>query len=125
METPLARLQFEVWEIQFRFAKRNQLDWCMGGRSDPNADGTLSAKLQSPPRGLPRARLRGILGVSLYPRQVGYPASTNTDASLGHSVAGYQFAALAYQSCVAQKSLLVRLDGRTTHERREGRKGLA
>ena len=94
----------------------------LGRPPGPNADGTLSAKLKSPPPGLRRAGCREVLGVLSRPEQVRYPATANADASLGFCVTGDQSAALAPQTCYPQRSLLVRLEGQATRGHQAGKK---
>ena len=53
-----ANFPLGVWKIDGRLADKDQSEWRMGVRLGVNADGTLSAQLQSPPPGLRRARRR-------------------------------------------------------------------
>lgn len=81
----------------------------MGLRPDP---------IRTPPPGLRRAGVLEFLAVASCLGQVGYRASMNMGASLGYATMGRQPPFLAFQNCVPQRSLLVRLEGQATRAHR-------
>ena len=104
IEPPLVALPSEIWEIKDRLANRNRHYCRTGVRARTHADGTLY--------GLRRPGLREIPCVLSNPGQVGYPASMNTDASLGFLVTTFHAASLAFKSRDASGNLLVSVAGK-------------
>ena len=81
---------------------------------EPNANGAPSQESQGPKLMSPAARKvspRDLLLFLQNPDQVGYPATLDTDACLGFSVASYQAWEILYGSCGAAAFNPVRLSG--------------
>ena len=66
-----------------------------------------------------RVGVREIPDIVFFPGQVGYPTSMNTDAGQGSSVTGYEKSQMAFESCGASRSSLVRLMGQDSQGRKK------
>ena len=81
--TLIADLPCVVWEIEDRAANKGRRSWRSGVCLGLNAGVALSAELKSTPPALRGSGLRAILCALSHPGRAGFPASMNTDASLG------------------------------------------
>ena len=116
MYSPLMVSDFVVYKLPLRPIREHchaNAPW--GCRLGPHMRGSLTQRMIRPKFVSPAARKvspREIAQVLENPDQVGYPASTNTDACLGKSDMGYQSWDAVYGHCEAWKWTLVRLEGR-------------
>ena len=75
--------------------------------------GDISSATQTPP-GMRKANFREALSLLQAPRQVGIPATLNTDANLGFAFYAYQSASVALPSGETHRRILLRVEGKAS-----------
>ena len=117
LHTPLLGSDYRVWTLKPRNACSRTHEWTVGLRIGDPPSGIQIHKIkrvtQTPP-GMRKVNFREALAFLQAPRQIGAPATLNTDSNLGFACYAYQSASVALPPGEAHKHILLRVEGTAT-----------
>ena len=117
LDTPLKGTGYRVWALPERTACPRSHEWSVGLRIGIPPSGTrihdILSVSQTPP-GLRKANFREALSFLQAPRQMGIPATQNTDANLGFAFYAYQSAPVVLPPGETHRHILLRVEGTTS-----------